>query len=121
MPSKLMVSISGVRGIVGDGLTPDLVTAYAASFGSYCRGGKIVLGRDTRTSGEMLRHATLAGLLSVGCEVLDCGIAPTPTIQLAVEKSGAAGGIAITASHNPAQWNALKFFSSEGLFLDEKQ
>jgi len=121
MASKLMVSISGVRGIVGDGLTPDLVTAYAAAFGIYCRRGKIVMGRDTRTSGEMLRHATLAGLLSVGCEVLDCRIAPTPTIQLAVEKSGAGGGIAITASHNPAPWNALKFFSGAGLFLDEKQ
>lgn len=116
-----MISVSGVRGIIGEGLTPELVTGYAAAFGIYCRGGKVIIGRDTRTSGELLRHATLAGLLAVGCEVRDTGIAPTPTIQLAVEKSDAAGGIAITASHNPAQWNALKFFGSEGLFLDEAQ
>jgi phosphomannomutase len=116
-----MISISGVRGVVGDGLTPDMVTGFAAAFGEYCGRGKIIVGRDTRTTGEMLRHATLAGLLSVGCDVQDCGIVPTPTIQLAVEKSDAVGGIAITASHNPAPWNALKFFSRDGLFLDERQ
>lgn len=116
-----MISISGIRGIVGSGLTPEVITAYAAAFGSYCQGGKIVVGRDTRTTGEIVRHAALAGLLSVGCDVIDLGIVPTPTIQLAVEKSGAAGGIAFTASHNPAEWNALKFFSAEGLFLDEAQ
>lgn len=119
--SRLMISVSGVRGVVGDGLTPEVVAAYAGAFGSWCRGGKIILGRDTRISGEMVRHAVVAGLLAVGCEVQDVGIAPTPTIQLAVESSHASGGIAITASHNPGDWNALKFFGRDGLFLDETQ
>ncbi|MFH1861220.1 MAG: phosphoglucosamine mutase, partial [bacterium] len=117
----LMISVSGIRGIVGESLTPDVATAYAASFGMFCQGGRVIVGRDTRTSGEMMRHAVLAGLLSVGCDVLEVGIAPTPTIQLAVEKNDVAGGIAITASHNPAEWNALKFFHRDGLFLDEVQ
>ncbi|MCX6640852.1 MAG: phosphoglucosamine mutase [bacterium] len=119
--SQLMVSVSGMRGVVGEGLTPELVTAYAAAFGTYCHGGKIIVGRDSRTTGEMVRHAALAGLLAVGCDVMDLNIVPTPTIQLAVRNHGASGGIAFTASHNPAEWNALKFFSAEGLFLDEAQ
>lgn len=118
---RLMISVSGIRGVVGAGLTPEVITAYAAAFGSYCDGGKIIIGRDSRTTGEIVRHAALAGLLSVGCDVVDLGIVPTPTIQLTVERTDAAGGIAFTASHNPAEWNALKFFSSEGLFLDEVQ
>jgi phosphomannomutase len=119
--SRLMISVSGMRGIVGDGLSPEVVAAWAGAFGTWCRGGKVILGRDTRISGEMVRHATLSGLLAAGCEVQDVGIAPTPTIQLAVESSQAAGGIAITASHNPGEWNALKFFGPDGLFLDETQ
>ncbi len=118
---SLMISVSGVRGIVGESLTPEIAANYAAAFGVYCHGGRVVLGRDTRTSGEMMRYAVISGLLSVGCEVLEVGIAPTPTIQLAVETHEAAGGIALTASHNPAPWNALKFFGSDGIFLDEKQ
>lgn len=116
-----MISVSGIRGVVGEGLTPEVVTAYAAAFGTFCKSGEVILGRDTRTSGAMFHHAALAGLLAVGCDVLDVGIAPTPTLQLAVQRSDAVGGIAITASHNPAEWNALKFFSSDGLFLDEAQ
>lgn len=116
-----MVSVSGVRGVVGEALTPPLAAAYAAAFGTWCKGGKIILGRDTRISGDMVRHAVAAGLTAAGCEVQDVGIAPTPTIQLAVEASSAAGGIAITASHNPGQWNALKFFGHDGLFLDDRQ
>jgi phosphomannomutase len=119
--SRLMVSVSGVRGVVGEGLTPELVTAYAAAFGTYSHAGKIIVGRDSRTTGEMVRHAALAGLLAVGCDVVDLGIVPTPTIQMVVRKHGASGGIAFTASHNPAEWNALKFFSEKGLFLDEAQ
>jgi phosphomannomutase len=118
---RLMISVSGVRGIVGEGLTPEVITAYAAAFGTYCKAGKIVVGRDTRSTGQMVRHAALAGLLSVGCDVVDLGIVPTPTIQLSVEKTDAAGGIAFTASHNPDEWNALKFFAADGLFLDEAQ
>jgi len=118
---RLMISVSGIRGVVGEGLTPDVITEYSAAFGSYCEGGKIIVGRDSRSTGELVRHAALAGLVSVGCDVVDLGIAATPTIQLTVEKSDAAGGIAFTASHNPDEWNALKFFSADGLFLDETQ
>ncbi|MBU0517388.1 phosphoglucosamine mutase [bacterium] len=118
---RLMISVSGIRGVVGEGLTPDVITEYSAAFGSYCEGGKIIVGRDSRSTGAMVRYAALAGLVSVGCDVVDLGIAATPTIQLAVEKSDAAGGIAFTASHNPDEWNALKFFSADGLFLDEAQ
>lgn len=117
----LMVSISGVRGIVGQSLTPEVIMNYAAAFGLLCRGCKIVVGRDSRVSGQMARHAVLAGLQAAGCSVVDLGMCPTPTAQLAVEDLKAAGGIVITASHNPQEWNALKFIGSNGLFLGPKQ
>jgi phosphomannomutase len=79
--------------------------------------GTVVVGRDTRTSGEMVRQAVVAGLLSSGCRVVDAGVCPVPTVQLAVRHRRAQGGIAITASHNPAEWNALKFIGPDGLFL----
>jgi phosphomannomutase len=119
---KLMVSVSGVRGRVGDGLTPAVISKFAAGFGAWAlaRGGSrtIVVGRDSRVSGPMFHRATIAALQSVGCDVLDVGLAPTPTIQMAVEDAHAAGGLAITASHNPIEWNALKFIGPSGLFLD---
>jgi phosphomannomutase len=114
---ELIVSVSGIRGIVGQGLTPELVTAFAAAFGTYTGGGRIVLCRDGRPSGEMLRHAALAGLLPSGSEVQDLGVAPTPTCGFAVRRLQAAGGLQITASHNPAQWNGLKLFGSDGMVL----
>ena len=121
----LMVSVSGVRGRVGEGLTPEVVAGFAAGFGAWASGAgasrTLVVGRDSRISGPMFRRAVLAGLESVGCEVVDVGIAPTPTIQLAVEERHAAGGLAITASHNPIEWNALKFIAPTGLFLDAAQ
>src|SRR5918911_5278654 len=117
-----MVSVSGVRGRVGEALTPEVVAKFAAGFGAWAlaRSGtrRIVVGRDSRVSGPMFHRATLAALQSVGCDVIDVGLAPTPTIQLAVEESRAAGGLAITASHNPIEWNALKFIGPSGLFLD---
>jgi phosphomannomutase len=116
------VSVSGVRGRVGEALTPEIIARYAAAFGAWAigRGGSraIVVGRDSRVSGPMFHHATLAALQSVGADVVDVGLAPTPTIQLAVEHHRAAGGLAITASHNPIEWNALKFIGPSGLFLD---
>lgn len=118
---SLQVSISGVRGIVGEALTPQLVTRFAQAFGAYLDGGTVVLGRDTRLSGEMVREATLAGLLAVGCRVIDLGICPVPTVQWNVRQLHADGGIALTASHNPQEWNALKFISSSGLFLNHYQ
>ena len=118
----LMVSVSGVRGRVGEALTPEIVARFAAGFGAWALAGggsrEIVVGRDSRVSGPMFHRAVLAALESVGATVVDVGMAPTPTIQLAVEHRHAAGGLAITASHNPIEWNALKFIGPSGLFLD---
>lgn len=113
----LKISVSGVRGVIGDSLTPAMVARFAEAFATYVGGGRVVIGRDPRTSGEMVRQAVVAGLVSGGCRVSDLGICPTPTVQLLVRELGASGGIAITASHNPPEWNALKFVGSNGLFL----
>jgi phosphomannomutase len=113
----LIVSVSGIRGIVGESLTPDVATAFAAALGTHTRGGRIVLSRDGRPSGTALRQAVLTGLFGAGCPVEDLGIAPTPTCGLAVRRLQAAGGIQITASHNPAQWNGLKLFGPDGMVL----
>ncbi|MGH9838635.1 MAG: phosphoglucosamine mutase [Blastocatellia bacterium] len=117
----LKISISGVRGVIGESLTPTLLTRFAQAFGTYVGSGTIVIGRDTRTSGEMVRQAVIAGLLSSGCRVIDLGVCPVPTLQLMVRQRRAQGGIEITASHNPAEWNALKFVNAEGLFLSTGQ
>lgn len=121
-PPGLMVSVSGFRGKVGHPLTPELMASLAAGFGAFLlktqRGKPVFLGRDSRTSGPMFARSVAAGLQSVGCDVIDLGMVPTPTLLLAVEEKGAAGGICVTASHNPGEWNALKFVSSEGMFLD---
>ena len=118
----LMVSVSGIRGRVGEALTPEVMSTFAAGFGAWAsaRHGNnaIVVGRDSRVSGPMFHRVVLGALQSVGCRVIDVGMAPTPTIQMAVEHHRAAGGLAITASHNPVEWNALKFIGSSGLFLD---
>jgi phosphomannomutase len=116
-----MISVSGVRGIVGEGLTPQVVMNFAEAFGSYLGGGKVVVGRDTRVSGEIFKHAVVSGLMAVGCDIIDVGICPTPTTQLAVEKLAATGGVMITASHNPIMWNGLKLIGADGLFLDAEQ
>ena len=116
-----MAGVSGIRGIVGESLTPDTVLRYAAAFGTICKSGKVVLGRDSRASGEMLRSAALSGLLSTGCQVIDLGICATPTVEIAVKELKANGGVVITASHNPIQWNALKFVGRDGIFLTAKE
>ncbi len=124
MSDTLIASVSGVRGIVGKDLTPEFVAKYAAAFGMIAReagGSTVVLGRDSRTSGPMFEAAAKAGLQSVGIGVIECGLIPTPTVQLAVEFHGAAGGIVITASHNPVEWNALKFVGPDGLFLSQEK
>ena len=117
----LKISISGVRGVVGQSLTPKLLTRFAQAFGTHTGPGTIVIGRDPRTSGEMVKHAVVAGILSTGNRVIDIGVCPVPTVQLLVRHRRAQGGIAITASHNPAEWNALKFIGANGLFLDAGQ
>ncbi len=116
--AKLMVSVSGVRGIVGDGLTPEIALRFAQAFGAFSGKGKVVVGRDSRVTGAMLKDAITAGLLSVGCDILDIGVCPTPTTQMAVENLKAVGGIMITASHNPIMWNGMKLIGHAGLFLD---
>ncbi len=116
-----MISISGIRGVVGDGLSPQVVVNFAQAFGTYLGNGKVVVGRDSRITGPMVKHAVFSGLLAAGCDVIDIGMCSTPTVQMAVEHLKARGGIAITASHNPIEWNALKLIDSSGLFLDEIQ
>lgn len=121
----LMVSVSGIRGRVGEALTPEVVARFAAGFGAWAlsRGGSehVVVGRDSRVSGPMFHRAVLSALQSVGCSVIDLGLTTTPTCQLAVEHHHAAGGLMISASHNPVEWNALKFISPTGLFLDNAE
>lgn len=160
--SKLMVSISGLRGVVGDTLTPETVIKYANAFAGFSnsrtgrpakrgasqvedpvsalrhpdtqmnldgtRGNvigsarkKIVVGRDGRYHGAMLADILSGTLAANGCDVIDIGICPTPTVQLAAEYSDAVGGIAVTASHNPMEWNGLKFINGEGVFLDAEE
>ncbi|HEX7400823.1 MAG TPA: phosphoglucosamine mutase, partial [candidate division Zixibacteria bacterium] len=120
MQNDLMAGISGVRGVVGKSLTPDVALRYSSAFGNLCRSGKVVMGRDSRTSGEMIKSAVISGLLSTGCSAVDLGICATPTVEIAVPGLKARGGIIITASHNPIQWNALKFVGSDGIFLSPK-
>jgi phosphomannomutase len=126
---RLMISVSGIRGRVGFGLTPEVVARYAAAFGAWAvarakeRGGSpaVVLGRDSRVTGPLFHSVTRAALRSVGANVIDIGLTTTPTLQLAVEHHHAAGGLGITASHNPIEWNALKFIGPDGLFLSAAQ
>ncbi|MCE9530271.1 MAG: phosphoglucosamine mutase [Planctomycetes bacterium] len=121
IPSDLIVSVSGIRGIVGEGLTPAIATSFAAAFGTWVGGGRVIVSRDSRPSGNMLRHAVIAGLLSSGCSVIDIGISPTPTCGITVRHLGAAGCIQISASHNPAPWNGLKMFGSDGAVLSAEK
>ena len=114
----LKIGIGGVRGIVGETFTPELAVEFAQAFATYADGGPLLVSRDTRPSGAMVSAAVSSGLLAAGCEVVDLGICPTPTLQLAVEWLGARGGIAISAGHNPAEWNALKFVRGDGRYLD---
>jgi phosphomannomutase len=114
-------SISGLRATLGTGLQPEIISRYAAAFAQYCPEGPIVIGRDGRPSGQWIEHIIIGTLQACGRDILLLGIAPTPTVQLQTEHSSAAGGISITASHNPQEWNGLKFLGSDGVFLDEQQ
>ena len=117
----LKIGITGVRGIVGESFTPELVVGFAQAFGTYMDAGRILVCRDTRPSGLMVQAGVNAGLLAAGCEVIGLGICTTPSMQLAITELGAVGGIAITAGHNPEQWNALKFVRGDGLYLNATQ
>jgi len=120
-----IVSVSGIRGIYGESLTIPVASEYALAFAQYClkysKSRKIFIGRDGREKGEEISAVVVSVLLISGFEVIDIGVVPTPTVQLATEKSKAAGGIAITASHNPQQWNGLKFLNADGTFLTGEQ
>jgi len=116
-----MIGISGVRGIVGQSLTPDLLSRLGQAFATFLSSKPVVVGRDTRVSGEMVKHSVFSGLLAAGSAVIDIGMVSTPTLALAVEEEKADGGIMISASHNPVEWNALKFFRSDGIYLNERE
>jgi phosphomannomutase len=116
MPT-LMVSISGIRGIVGDGLDPEIIIKYTNAYADFIGSGKVVVGRDARITGEMVNQIVTGTLLAKGLDVVDLGIVPTPTVLFNVKELNANGGIAITASHNPNEWNALKLLNSSGQFM----
>lgn len=122
-PLSCVVSISGIRGIIGETLSPAEVMGLAAAFARAIASGTgtVIVGRDSRPTGELLAQAVAAGLRGAGCTVIDIGVVPTPTVPIMVKELGAAGGIQISASHNPVQWNALKFFSAAGRNVDQSQ
>ena len=122
--APLMLSVSGARGIVGQTMTPAVAAEFAAAFGSLVKTASpatkkrppiICLGRDSRPSGEMLAHAAMGGLASVGCQVIDLGVVATPSVAVMINEHRASGGMAITASHNPIQWNGLKCLNADGV------
>ncbi len=119
----LIVSISGIRGIFGDGLDPSVLVRFTAAFATWCRGRRadrrptIIVGRDGRITGEVCARIVAATAQSYGCDIVDAGMATTPTVEMAVLQEGAAGGIILSASHNPAEWNALKLLNEKGEFL----
>ena len=115
--STLMVSISGIRGIVGDGLDPKTIIKYTSAYADFIGKGKVVIGRDARITGEMVDQLVTGTLLAKGLDVINIGICPTPTVQYTVTQLNAEGGIAISASHNSNEWNALKLLNSTGQFM----
>jgi phosphomannomutase len=121
LPEGLIVSVSGIRGRVGRELNPQVVAGFAAAFGTFVReqgwGDHLAIARDSRPSGPAFVRAATAGLQAVGCRVSDLGLVPTPTALLEVEERGLSGGIVVTASHNPREWNALKLAGPDGAFL----
>lgn len=115
-----MTSVSGIRGIVGIGMTPEVAMLWSGGFGTWVKGEKVIVGRDSRPTGKMLSYSVKAALSAAGCDVEDIGVVPTPTACLAVKRRGAGGGIIITASHNSQEWNALKFARPDGRMLSSK-
>lgn len=117
----LIFSVSGLRGVVNKGLSPETVRRFAAAFGRFMNSGKMALGRDARTSGAELARAAKAGLADAGCSVVDLGICPTPTVVYFVRRERLPGGLVITASHNPEEWNGMKFVHAPGRFLSPEE
>ena len=122
MPQTLVVSISGVRGIFGAGLDPEVIVRFTSAYGAWIlensgSGATVVVGRDARVSGPVCADLVMRTLQSQGIDVIDAGLATTPTVEMAVIQENAAGGIVLSASHNPAEWNALKLLNERGEFL----
>jgi phosphomannomutase len=117
--TDLLFSVAGARGIVGRGMTIDTAVRLTLAFCSRLPAGSVVVGRDTRPSGESLESGVLGAVMATGRECFALGVATTPTVEIMVEKLGAAGGIIVTASHNPVEWNALKFLDSRGIFISK--
>jgi len=110
----------GVRRKLSE-IQPEFVSGLCAAFGTYSKSGKIIVGRDTRTSGEMLQKAAVAGLLSAGCKVIELGVVPSPTVEMECRDMECDGGVIITASHNPPDWNAMKFMGPKGVGLPKEK
>jgi phosphomannomutase len=116
--SRLLAGVSGIRGVVGAAMTPEVACRLGACFARKLPLGPVIVGRDTRPSGEVLLRAVAVGVAGVGRDVVDVGVCPTPTVQIATRETGACGGVVVTGSHNPEEWNGLKFVSADGTFLD---
>lgn len=121
MSSEPIISVSGVRGKVAESLDPQTITRFSLAFGTFVEGKTVVIGRDSRTSSPLVRHAVLAGLLATGCHVIDVGLCSTPTILLMSKVLEAQGSITITASHNPVEWNGIEFASESGRLLNQAE
>ena len=121
MKDELIISISGIRGIVGKTLLAETALQAGKAYGRFVNGGQVVVGGDSRSSHLMLKTALISGLLATGCEVMDIGICPTPTIAMAILGTEASGGVALTASHNPIQWKGVKFFNKKSEFITSKE
>ena len=116
-----LVSVSGIRGIVGESLTPEIITTYTCAFARLVKKGTVAVGRDTRPSGVAIENLVVGNLMAAGIDVLTLGIVPTPTLEMAILEKKLAGGVMVTASHNPAEWNALKFFGAQSAFLTPQE
>lgn len=114
----LRVASFGVRGFVGESLTPQVVIDLSSAFGTFVDGGRVLVGRDTRLSSRMLHSAVISGLLSTGCDVLDCAVCPTPLLQFATPRYDASGAVSVSGGHNAAGWNALTLIGSNGAFME---
>ncbi|MEW6203262.1 MAG: phosphoglucosamine mutase [bacterium] len=119
--NPLKISVTGVRGIVGETFTPHLVVQFSQAFATYIGSGSVAVCRDTRPSGKMVCSAVLSGLLASGLKAIDLGVCPIPTMEYFIYHTDTAGGIAVSAGHNPLNWNALKFIRSDGIYLNERE
>lgn len=119
--SRRLFGTNGIRGVVNEELTPQIAVQIGAAIGSYFRRGNLLVGYDSRTSSPLLSHAVIGGLNSVGCDVLDAGMEPTPAVQFWVRSHGINGGIMITGSHNPPKYNGIKVIWNDGIELSREQ